>query len=211
MSYFKISVISFALLASILISCKKKEENVTPTVSNEGLSTVRLKLVNSINKTDTVMATFKLSVTTGEITDSSNALLRLKANSIYNSEVVLLDTTQSPLLDATEEIRERKNFHLFFYQPSPISASNLSISTVSPYIPSTATSATGPYLNLSVKRTDYDDNKPALEVGLSAKFTTGAASTGRLRFVLRHQPDGKNGGYDAGTSDIDVSYKVTIY
>jgi hypothetical protein len=120
----------------------------------------------------------------------------------------MLDQTQSPVFVVSNEIKERQNYHLFFYQPTPISAAPV-ISTTSPYIPGT-TVTTGVPLNLTIVRTDQDTNTPPLQVGLTTKFTTGAASTGNLRWVLRHQPNAKNGTYDPGSSDLDVNFKVTI-
>ncbi len=67
------------------------------------------------------------------------------------------------------EIRQRQNYHLLYFQPTPISASNLIISNTSTDIPvsdGTVTSASGPYLNLVVTRTDYDENTPPMQVGL---------------------------------------------
>jgi hypothetical protein len=65
-------------------------------------------------------------------------------------------------------------------------------------------------LNLTVTRTDLDNNNPPMQIGLTDNFVTGAASTGILRVVLRHQPNAKNGTYDPGSSDLDVTYAVTI-
>jgi hypothetical protein len=61
-----------------------------------------------------------------------------------------------------------------------------------------------------VTSTDVDSNNPPLRIGLSDKFVTGAASNGILRVVLRHQPNAKNGTYDPGSTDLDVTYAVNI-
>ena len=123
---------------------------------------------------------------------------------------MIWDKTQTPPTNVTAEIKARENYHLFYFQPTPISSANLIISNTTTNIPGTPTSVTGPYLNLTVTRTDYDTNNPPLQVGLTDVFTTGDSSNGNLRVVLRHQPNAKNGTYTPGSSDLDVNYKITI-
>ncbi len=198
-----------------LSGCNKKESTVTPAPpSNEFLTTVELKLVNTADATDTVTAIWRQLDPTGTaLPDTSKAILGLKANATYSANVVLLDETQTPAVVVSDEIKDRENYHLFFFQPTPISASNLIISNTSTDIPvadGTVTSASGPYLNLVVTRTDQDTNNPPLQIGLTDNFVTGAASTGWLRVVLRHQPNVKNGTYDPGSSDLDVNFQINI-
>ncbi|MEJ7665938.1 MAG: hypothetical protein WKG07_43680 [Hymenobacter sp.] len=58
--------------------------------------------------------------------------------------------------------------------------------------------------------TDTDNNKTPLALGLADSFVTGAASTGYLRVVLRHQPNVKDGSYAPGSTDFDAGFNVTI-
>jgi hypothetical protein len=204
-------------IASLLVlgSCNKSASVGTPRPpSNEFLTTVVLTYQNKSNATDTGRAIWRQLDPTGVAApDTGKAILNLKANSTYMVQMILLDETKTPADTVSIIIRQRQNYHLEFYQPTPISASNLVISNTSAAIPvadGTVTSATGPYLNLEVTRTDYDTNIPALQVGLSNSFATGAASAGWLRVVQRHQPNVKNGSYAPGTSDFDINYKVNI-
>jgi hypothetical protein len=208
-------VLLFAGSLLFMTGCNKKESTVTPAPpSNEFLTTVELKLTNTANASDIVLAIWRQLDPTGTANpDTSKALLNLKANATYSAQVILLDETQSPAANVSDEIKDRVNYHLFFFQPTPISQSNLIISNTSTDIPvsdGTVVSATGPYLNLVVSRTDLDNNNPPLQVGLTDNFVTGAASNGWLRVVLRHQPNVKNGTYDPGSADLDVNFKVTI-
>ena len=207
-----------ALLIGALLTfvgCNKKESTVSVAPpSNEFLTTVELKLTNTANQTDTMTAIWRqLDPTGAALPDTSKAVLNLKSNATYSAQVILLDETQSPAVVVSDEIHDRVNYHLFFFQPTPISASSLIISNTSTNIPATdgtVVSATGPYLNLVVSRTDLDNNTPPLQVGLTDNFVTGNASNGWLRVVLRHQPNVKNGTYDPGSTDLDVNYKISI-
>jgi hypothetical protein len=205
----------FVSIVIFLGGCNKQASVGTPRLpSNEFLTTVELVYQNTSNPLDTGRGIWRqLDPTGANPPDTSKAVLNLKANSNYNVQTLILDETKTPVDTVSIVIRQRQNYHLLYYQPTPISPSNLIISNTSTDIPvadGTVTSATGPYLNLVVTRTDYDTNTPPMQVGLDLTFATGAASTGWLRAVQRHQPNVKDGTYAPGSSDFDVNYKVNI-
>ena len=230
-------VFLFVVLMGAIAGCNKKAESVTPALpGNEFLTTVQLQLVNTADPSDVQLASWTQMSPTSHTyqTDSayfSKAVLNLKANATYSGKVIILDETQSPVDTVSVEILQRMNYHLFFFQPTPILSSNIVISTNSADIPVSdwntnvtdttyggisvneiqlASSAAGNPLNLAVTRTDQDSNNPPLPIGLSDNFVTGATSNGILRVVLRHQPNAKNGTYDPGSTDLDVTYAVFI-
>ncbi len=205
------------IIATLGITGCSKESVVTPAPpGNETLSTVELVFQNTANPADTGRAIWRqLDLTGVKPPDTTLAILNLKPNSTYNAQVLILDeVSDAPKVDTVStEIHDRENYHLFFFQPTPISPANLIISNTSTDIPvadGTVTSASGPYLNLTVSRTDLDNNSPQMQVGLIDNFVTGAASTGSLRVVLRHQPNAKNGTYGPGSTDVDADYQVHI-
>jgi hypothetical protein len=230
--------ILFLLVAGSLVvaGCNKKAESVTPALpGNEFLTTVQLQLVNTADPTDVQLCSWTQMSPTSHTyqTDSayfSRAVLNLRANATYTGRVIILDETQTPVDTVSDEILQRMNYHLFFFQPTPILSSNIAISNTTTDIPvndwNTGLPATdttyggisinegqvpsGSVLNLAVSRTDLDSNNPPLQIGLKDNFVTGAASNGILRVVLRHQPNAKNGTYDPGSTDLDVTYAVFI-
>ena len=207
------------LLASVfsgiflLNSCSKSDTTVTPAPpGNEPMTTIVLTATNTSDNS-VVKASLTMNPSTN-IADTSHYLLALKANSTYNVAVSLIDSTQKPAEDITQEIYDRRGYHLFFFQPTPMAA-GFTTGINSPYIPqdqwdNSYETNTPPYLNLTVVRTDMDNNTPPLPVGLSNTFTTGAASNGFLRMVLRHQPNVKNGTFAPGSTDTDAKFKITI-
>jgi hypothetical protein len=227
------------LIFSLSLSgCSKSPETVTPALpGNEFLTTVQLQLTNTANPADvqlcssTQMSPYTHTYQVDSIYNS-NAFLRLKANSTYAGRVIILDETQNPVDTVSIEILARENYHLFFFEPSPVLSTSFAVSNTTTYIPqnewltgqpASDTTAFGisvnesmaaspsAALNLTVNRTDVDDNTPPLQIGLQDNFVTGAASTGTLRTVLRHQPNAKNGTYPPGSTDLDVTYAITIY
>ncbi len=175
-----------AFVVSLLISsCKHDEENVTPTDDNEAITTAILSLTNTANTQEIVTAT--LDNLTAQVPDVSKSTLNLKANTTYSGTVQLYDKTQTPTLDATTEIREKANEHLFVYTPSVTSL-------------------------LTVTITDHDSN-PApgpYPIGLTYTLKAGAVATGKLKVQLRHQPNAKNGTTTPGTDDLNVDFPVVI-
>ena len=208
-----------ALLASLgLASCNKDEEVVAPSVANEAITTMTLTVTNAANPGDTQTATWEqlLDAQGAPVASGPNysqANLTLKPNTTYNVAVGLLDKTQTPTFDVGTEIKERANIHSFFFQPLPTTQALVipapTGSDTYP-LPIPTPLPTGPVLNLTVTRTDADTNTPALPVGLTDKFVTGAASTGYLRVVLRHQPNVKDGSFAPGSTDFDAGFNVKI-
>jgi len=202
----------------VLLSCNKDEQVVSPTISNEALTTVQLQLVNIADASDKPTAQWEqlLNKSGNPLpVDVSNADLTLKVNATYNATLVLLDKTQTPVLNISVEIKARSNYHLFFYQPLPTTSA-----LVIPNNPQDSNDVypdpiptpipTGAALNLTVTITDRDSNAKQYPLGLETKFVTGAAGSGWLRLVLRHQPNLKNGTFAPGSTDLDVGFNVMI-
>jgi len=110
--------------------------------------------------------------------------LTLAANTAYTGALTVLDETKTPVENTTEEIREKSDEHLFVYTVSPAGL-------------------------LTIARTDKDKNN--FEIGLATSLQTRTtAGTGTLNLVLRHQPGTKNGTATPGSSDVDVTFPVTV-
>lgn len=174
-------LLAISLLAG---ACKKEEQNVAPTDDNEAITTAILSLTNTASPQDTVKATIE---NINKTPDFSKATLNLKANTTYTGAVLLYNKLQTPVQDATLEIREKANEHLFVYTPDPAGL-------------------------LTVTSTDHDTN-PApgpYPIGLRYTLKTAAAATGKLKVQLRHQPNAKNGTSTPGSDDLNVDFPVVV-
>jgi hypothetical protein len=181
------SLIAVGVFALLFYACSKKEKTVSPPVpSNEFLTTVRVTATNTSDATDVQVASVTDTTLIANPPDSINhPMLNLKANSTYTMTVQFLDETTKPAGQVTDDIYDRRNYHLICFDISGGA-------------------------NLTVVRTDLDTNNPPLQIGLQDKLTTGAASTGTMNLQLRHQPNAKNGTCDPGSSDADVDYNIVI-
>lgn len=175
------------LIMLAFYACKKDEKTVSPPLpGNEFLTSVRLVATNTADASDVQVATITDTTIIADPPDSINhPTLNLKAGSTYNVSVLFLDETKNPVGNVTDDIYDRRNYHLICFD------------------------ITGG-ANLTVQRTDQDTNNPPLPIGLQDTFTTGAASTGKLNVQLRHQPNAKNGSCDPGSSDADVDFNIVI-
>lgn len=113
----------------------------------------------------------------------------LAANTAYTVRINLLDESQMPPEDITDEIEEEDDEHQFFYLPSGIA--------------------------LTVEYLDSDGN--GNPIGLWTRMTTGDPSTGSLQVTLRHGPNKSATGVKegditnaGGDTDIEVEFDVTI-
>ncbi len=114
----------------------------------------------------------------------------LAANTTYTGDIQVLNESETPSEDITEEIMDEDEEHQFFFS-----------------------AAAG--LNVTTAYTDADaDNNP---IGLAFTLTTGDASSGDFTVTLRHEPDkGAAGVKDGditnagGSTDVEAAYPVTI-
>jgi hypothetical protein len=163
-------------------SCKK----TTPPNPNqeELVTTFKIIFTDSAGTNPLVTATYKDIDGDGGNNPSVFDTIKLQKNTTYNAIILLLDESKSPTDTISNEVLEEGNEHLICFTPSNI--------------------------NTTIVRTDKDINN--LEIGLSSKWVTNAASNGTTQIVLRHQPDNtKNGSCSIGSSDIDLTFQTIVY
>jgi hypothetical protein len=199
-----LTLLSFFVGILLAASCGQKASDVPISVPNEGITTF-IYTATPIAGGEPSIAKWnqKLGPDGNPIgqPDTSEAVLTLKANTIYKGAITIYDSTQTPVADATKEIQNLGQFHHFFFQPIP---SNQAL-----IIPNTANTSAAP-LQLFITETDHDSSANQYPIGLETLLTTLGPSQGKLRVVLRHQPNGKDGTYAPGSSDIDIWLRITI-
>lgn len=107
----------------------------------------------------------------------------LAASTTYTGVIKLENKTEDPAEDITPEIIAEGDEHEFFY-----------------------TNDAG----LTVTKTDTDGTNP---IGVETTLVTGAAGSGTLTIVLKHEPTKPNDGTATGaggSTDIEVTFNVTV-
>ncbi|MEN9639338.1 MAG: hypothetical protein RLZZ262_1206 [Bacteroidota bacterium] len=177
----------FILLAVIVLlaACKKDDNEVTtptPEVHEEELiTTLQVHLYRLDGTGDTAVFVFSDVDGPGGAAPQPIDTIFMQPATEYGCFLTLLNESVSPAENITEEIEEEDDEHLFCFSPENA--------------------------NLSIVRTDSDGT---YEVGLQSEWTSGAASSGEVTIVLKHQPDIKNGSCDPGDTDIEVTFPVAI-
>lgn len=183
----------FVLSLGLIVSCKKNDEKdaTNPPVTNtqEQITTVILKGIDSSSQ---FTVTWEDLDGAGGNAPKIDSLL-LDTGIQYSVSVLLLDKTKTPWDTISNEVEEKKNMHQFFYTPS--------------------SSLNG---KMAIVISDFDNNTPALPVGLRFTIQTQSSSgfalpvQGSLRMVLSHYDGIPKTTAPSPESDIDIQFPVRL-
>jgi hypothetical protein len=168
------------LAAGLLSACDKDDEE--PHNEGELITTVTLTMQEA-GTANTVTATFRDPDGEGGNVPTQFDEIVLKPNTVYNTTISLLDESKTPAENIGEEIEEEADEHQFFYTPTS-------------------------GLNVTVAYDDQDSKN--LPLGLKTRVTTGAASTGKLKVTLKHQPGTKNNNIATGETDVELDFTTKV-
>ena len=176
--------LKYALLASTLIfaSCSDDDDTPEPVNEEEVITTLTVTLDSG---SDTVVMQYQDLDGDGPDPATVTVSGPLNANTVYDGTIILLNETEMPAENITEEVQEEDDEHQFFY-------------------------TVGSGLAAQTEYTSFDgDGNP---LGTTFILTTGAASSGSLTFTLRHEPNKPNTGLEnaGGETDIEVTFDVTV-
>ena len=176
--------LKYALLASTLIfaSCSDDEDTPDPVNEEEVITTLTVTLDSG---SDTVVMQYQDLDGDGPDAATVTVSGSLNANTTYDGSIVLLNETESPAENVTEEIEEEDLDHQFFY-------------------------TVGSGLDVTTDYTSFDSAGNPL--GVTFVLNTAGASSGGLTFTLRHEPNKPNTGLDnaGGETDIEVTFDVSV-
>ena len=171
-------------LALFAVSCNNDDGDPEEINEEEVITTMTVTLAPQGGGTTITLQTRDLDGDGPDapvITVSGN----LANSTTYNGSIELLNETEDPAEDITEEVEEEDDEHQFFF------------------------GVTGSIASTSYSDEDGDGNP----VGLAFELTTGAAGNGTLTVTLRHEPKKPNDGSlsDAGgETDIAQTFEVTV-
>lgn len=183
----KLNLLVIAFIATITLNSCSKDDNPTPVNEEEVITTLEVKLVSG-NSTVTLLSKDADGEGPGEpVVTVSGSLL---ADVEYTGTIKLLNETESPAEDVTEEVKEEAKDHQFFY------------------------SVTNDIATFTYDDKDADNNPIGLEFKMK---TINETKTGKVTFTLRHEPNkgatGVSGGditNAGGETDIQVSFDVNV-
>lgn len=178
---------AFVSMSAIYFSACTKDAPQIPN-EEEVITTIKYTLIPADTVGTPIVLTFQ-----DLDGDGGNAPIitggTLAANMTYTASLELLNETETPTANITDEIVAEAEAHQFFFQ----------------------TTLNG----LTVTYDDVDANgKP---IGLSTKVSTANAETGTITIILRHEPDKSAQGVSdgditnaGGETDVEVIFQVDV-
>ena len=178
------TILSLALISIFFVSCSSDDDTPDPVNEEELITTMTVTLTPQAGGGDITLQSQDLD---GDGPNPPVVTVSgpLSANTTYSGTVVLLNETENPAEDITQEVAEEDEEHQFFYLVSGAIS--------------------------GVTYTDQDGN--GNPVGITFELTTGDAGTATLNVTLRHEPKKPNDGTLAdagGETDITQTFTVTV-
>ncbi|TYP99148.1 hypothetical protein C7447_102467 [Tenacibaculum adriaticum] len=182
----KILLIAFLSLIT-LASCSDDDNNPLPVNEEEVITTLEVTLTNGTT-------TVTLLSTDLDGDGPNDPVVSVSGNfekgMTYDGVLKLLNETESPAENITEEVEEEALDHQFFY------------------------STTNSIATFAYSDEDTDGNP----IGIEFKMTASAdAGNGKVTFTLRHEPNKNASGVKdgditnaAGETDIEVTFDVVV-
>ena len=186
-NYFKL--VSITLFTLLFVACSSDDDAAPEPVNEEEVITT---MIVTLDGPDQVVTLEYRDLDGPDGPDSAEISVSgaLTAGVTYAGSIRLLNETENPAENITEEVEEEDDEHQFFYTPSSD-------------------------LNVEVDYGNFDGNGNPL--GTMFMLTTGAASSGALTFTLIHEPDKSGAGVSEGDitnaygeTDIEVSFEVEV-
>jgi hypothetical protein len=186
--FLKFMLVATGALVLTVSGCKKDDHDHDHDNEQELITTVNVVFTPAGGGTPVTFSFVDLDGDGGNAPVITNGTLA--ANTSYTVATTFLNESETPAEDITEEVRAEGKEHQVFYQVQS-------------------------GLNLTVTYNDADaDNRP---IGLINNAAAGAASTGSLTVVLRHEPNkaaanvaNGNIANAGGETDVEVTFNVTI-
>lgn len=171
------------IISTLFISCSSDDDAPIPVNEEEVITTVTVTLTPVGGGAAVTLQSRDLDgdgPDAPEVTVSGN----LVSSASYTGTVVLLNETETPAENITNEVQEEAEEHQFFYVVNGA--------------------------NISTTYTSFDANNNPL--GTTFNLSTGAASTGTFTVTLVHEPTKPNTGLAnaGGETDVEVTFNVTV-
>ncbi|MFY0714159.1 type 1 periplasmic binding fold superfamily protein [Seonamhaeicola sp. NFXS20] len=172
----------FFVSSLVFVSCSSDDDNDDHDHEEELITTVTYTLTNG---NDVITLEFEDLDGEGGADGTTTVSGNLSANTTYTGSIKLLNETEDPAEDITEEVEEEGDEHEFFYS-----------STIS---------------DITITKEDEDeDGNP---IGIETTLTTGEAGSGSLTIILKHEPTKPNDGTSTGaggSTDVEVTFSIEV-
>lgn len=178
------------VLSIIFTGCSDDDPIPTPVNEEELITTMTITLSPDGGGTDIVLKTVDMDGDGGNAPVVTTTGGNLSAGTTYNGSIELLNASETPAENITEEVQEEAEEHQFFY-----------------------TIGSG----LDVTTTYEDEDGDGNPIGVEFTLVANTVSAGDLTFTLRHEPNKSAAGVAdgditnaGGETDITETFSVTV-
>ncbi len=172
---------TFIVLALCINSCTDVITPPEPTNDSELITTLKVEMTDTLTG-QKLNYFFRDLDGEGGDAPSQWDTIKLKDSSFYKVSLKFLnESNPNSIKNITLEIVAENKNHIICYTPAII--------------------------NTIISRTDTDGTYP---IGITSTWKTGAASSGSITIVLKHQPGVKDGTCDPGATDVQVIFPVSL-
>ncbi|WGH76188.1 type 1 periplasmic binding fold superfamily protein [Tenacibaculum tangerinum] len=185
MKHIKTLSVLFILSLTILAACSNDDDPV-PVNEEEVITTVTIELTNGTEKV--ILQSRDLDGDGPNAPEIQGGTL--KANTTYSGVITLLNETETPAENITDEVAAEADEHQFFY------------------------SAAGIASTFTYTGTNDSNGNP---VGINFTVSTEGAGTGVYTVTLRHEPNKSATGVKEGNitnaggeTDVEISFPITV-
>ena len=183
-----IKFLTLALISILSFNACSSDDDTLPTPVNEEEIITTVNVTLTPQGTEGTVITLQKQDLDGNGPNDPEYFISggsLSESTTYTGSIELLNETENPAEDITEEVEEESDEHQFFF-----------------------TASSG--LNITTEYTNFDEDGNPL--GTEFELYTGAESSGTLTFTLRHEPTKPNSGLSdaGGETDVEATFSVTI-
>lgn len=182
-------IYTILILSLVFTGCSDNDPEPEPVNEEEVITTMTIRLTPSGGGSEIILKTVDMDGDgDGEAVVTVSG--PLSAGTTYDGIIELLNETETPAEDITEEVEEEADEHQFFY-----------------------TIGTG----LDVTTTYDDEDGDGNPIGVEFTLTANTASSGDLTFTLRHEPNKSADGVAdgditnaGGETDITETFPIVV-
>lgn len=183
-----IFVLPLVFTALIFNSCSNDDDNPAPVIEEEVITTVEVTLTNGTD--EVILKSTDLDGDEGPNPPIFSISGPLTKGTTYSGSIKILNETESPAENITEEIEELDEEHQFFF------------------------STENDVATFAYNDSDGNGNP----IGLDFTLTTNAsATTGTITVILRHEPNKSASGVSdgditnaGGSTDVSATFNVSV-
>jgi hypothetical protein len=132
--------------------------------------------------------------------NQGDSVIVLDSMRTYFAELLFLNEGVSPADTISSEVMEEGEDHMIFYNPG----TSVVQQPLTPY------TLLLPSSGIRISYEDLDEGEPQRPIGLQTRWRTTKQALDKVAISLKHQPGEKDGTYNPGETELEVSFHIRV-